>query len=1360
MDARDAKAEPTRRWRWTPWAVSVASVGLLFALVLFGPYLLFKVPPIRAWVLDVQVRELLGEGYRLGVEDVRRLDVGGFILVGVELEARDTGGVWHRVGRADHLSATWSPIAALTGEIRIYRLEATPLSIFLPGLRGLRGQDKEGEREEHDAPSTLPGLRLPWGLPRITVRQLRLAPVAIVDSAGVVAHGGLLRSELTLVRQELIFLIREASVSIPGERILAHFSDARLHWRAGKGELHGLTVSGDRVRGVFHATYDPAETAQPLRVDAALERLDPLLISRHLLPALVIEPGDSLSGGVQLTWRPDAVDIDFVLAGRLLGEACSECSALLTIAPGSLRFDTVVIRADAGRVRGEGAYMSGARELSLSADWVGLDLHSAWLPWLSPLPVRAPIEGAGSATVHLPERGSPSVTGRVRLRGARPWDLGLGEIDFRGTVRFDESIEVDSLHVSAGSGELRARGIWPLGDGQADGIAELDSVSVDVLPERWRAGLSGRVSGQVHLGGPRTDPVLEGALRAEGMSRGAWRAALLTVGSLLFWPRDLRGSATADLWGLRREGGETARVSARISRWNEWLSFTSDLRVKEEDVHLEARLDPAGRLVVDRGSLLSPRVGDWRLEKPFRFAWSPDTLRADSLHLASNGARLRAGGIWVRSTGAIEASLTVDSLRTADLAGILGPNRHWGGTSSLRLRINGALPDPYMTLRFEADSLVAGRFDLGRVSLQAGWVDSVLTVGPVTLQSAQHEVNLPYLRFVPDRSLLSLLGAGDDGTSLIDRLSTSSWSGRIEVERLDLARWGAVFGLGRGGNERRAVALWREVGGRPVPIRIVAPWDLGPATAGAGGLGGELAAVLEVEGTPGEPILAFEGSVDSLSVAGVHAGELTLDLRYAGEQIGIDWLGVTVGDDRSWVEGTYPFALRLLPFRAEPLTRPVAITSQIRNLGVAPLSGFTRWVPDATGRVSGDLRLFGDGTRPDISGRLQLTDGGFRVPGRSERVYEARADAVLSSAGLELRAFEARSGPKGTITATGSINRDREIDLQARAHNIRIFEHGQYEFIATADDIRISTRRSEDDPGFTGRLIGRVEVLAGTMTPDLGGGGGGGAERELPWEVDLDVVIPNRIRVSQTNAQVDLGEGQMHVTYRAPRWNASGNLKILGGTYRLFNNNFTIRDGTVDLRESVTGPEVTVLIDGETYVMLADTTASGAAGNVRVEVRVEGKPDELQITLTSDPPYSPEEIATLLSYGRFLTETGHFQTQRLGQETQGVLFNEIFRRIELSVNDQIPMRTSVAIETGTGDDLWRPRRVRLQQMITPQLTGNYTLGVYEGTNWELSLQYRLSRILYLRAGMVRDRESRPGYNDIYSLDLRCYFEYE
>ena len=185
-----------------------------------------------------------------------------------------------------------------------------------------------------------------------------------------------------------------------------------------------------------------------------------------------------------------------------------------------------------------------------------------------------------------------------------------------------------------------------------------------------------------------------------------------------------------------------------------------------------------------------------------------------------------------------------------------------------------------------------------------------------------------------------------------------------------------------------------------------------------------------------------------------------------------------------------------------------------------------------------------------------------------------------------------------------------------------------------------------------------------------------------------------------------------------------------------------------------------MLIDGETYVMLADTTASGAAENVRVEVHVEGKPDELQITLTSDPPYSPEEIATLLSYGRFLTETGRFQTDRLGQETQGVLFNEIFRRIELSVNDQIPMQTSVAIETGTGDDLWRPRRVRLQQMITPQLTGNYTLGVYEGTNWELSLQYRLSRILYLRAGMVRDRESRPGYNDIYSLDLRCYFEYE
>ena len=55
---------------------------------------------------------------------------------------------------------------------------------------------------------------------------------------------------------------------------------------------------------------------------------------------------------------------------------------------------------------------------------------------------------------------------------------------------------------------------------------------------------------------------------------------------------------------------------------------------------------------------------------------------------------------------------------------------------------------------------------------------------------------------------------------------------------------------------------------------------------------------------------------------------------------------------------------------------------------------------------------------------------------------------------------------------------------------------------------------------------------------------------------------------------------------------------------------------------------------------------------------------------------------------------------------------------------------------------------------------NYSQDLALDPELDLSIHYRLSRVLYLRAGLGRDRRGAGGFDDEYSLDLKCRFEYE
>jgi hypothetical protein len=149
-----------------------------------------------------------------------------------------------------------------------------------------------------------------------------------------------------------------------------------------------------------------------------------------------------------------------------------------------------------------------------------------------------------------------------------------------------------------------------------------------------------------------------------------------------------------------------------------------------------------------------------------------------------------------------------------------------------------------------------------------------------------------------------------------------------------------------------------------------------------------------------------------------------------------------------------------------------------------------------------------------------------------------------------------------------------------------------------------------------------------------------------------------------------------------------------------------------------------------------------------VEVQVQGKPEQLDVSLTSVPTLSEEEIIELLSVGRF-SRTGRFEA---AAETQWILLNTMVDRIESSLLEQSPLFSRVGIAAGdSGED---PLRVTLRPVVTPEFLVHYSQELALDPARELSMNYRLGRGLYLRAGIARDRESSGAFSEEYSLDLR------
>ena len=333
--------------------------------------------------------------------------------------------------------------------------------------------------------------------------------------------------------------------------------------------------------------------------------------------------------------------------------------------------------------------------------------------------------------------------------------------------------------------------------------------------------------------------------------------------------------------------------------------------------------------------------------------------------------------------------------------------------------------------------------------------------------------------------------------------------------------------------------------------------------------------------------------------------------------------------------------------------------------------------------TAGQMRLFGEGTRLEVTGNVGLKDSTVAVRASGDAnlsILQGFNRDIRSSGGATLRAEASGSldHPVFSGSATIESGRIRHLSLPHSLDSI----NGRLSF--DANGIRVDTvraRLAEGDVQFGGRIgvegfaVGDINLtaagtrmrlrypegfqsvidadlslrgrmtsllLGGTVTvhdalysrrfeatPDIfsftGSGASGigvaAAAPALPLRYDVEIVAPNSLRIDNNLARA-VASADLRLTGTYDRPILGGRADIDRGTVTFEGNRYLLTRGTISFANP-TRIEPYFDIEAETRVRVPSQT-------YRVTLAFRGTAKQMTMTLDSDPPLSQVDIVTLL----------------------------------------------------------------------------------------------------------------------------------
>lgn len=1336
------------RWRPLVWLAAVA----LFLYVLFVlPFVLVRNDAFRAWILDEHINGgALPKDWSLRIGRVDRFDPGGLRMRNIRLEHRTPEGVrpWAELGR---LSIDFQLAPLLRRRIRspqlvldslVVRVDEPPPVFARAGSRA--GTPGRGLQE----------------LPSIRVRQFALRRLDIRNAGGSVARGEVVLHDLKHLDGAVGAEIDTVRGEMPSESLLVALVGGRV-----RGQLPDhFTVQGVGLATQgLHSRIDATARLGGGNADSTLATLDwridqlrPARIPRLARYHLPIEDSDSLRGWARVFYASRRASAVLSVSGSVLGAPLDSLEARVAQRGDTLELQDLTLAHRAGAISAAGRVILDSLRVRGHVDFSGVDLTDPALRRWLPKPPRIQADGHVQGRGRL-RGGKPDVAGEVAISRLILQDNPIPSIHVVGRLA-DDLLTIDSLRAGESRAGLLASGAFSLDDRAIRMHALLTNAPMDQWVGPWIHGVpfEGIADGEVTVGGNASSPWIRGRLRARDFQVAEVRCERIDVDSIAggLVPKDLRAH-------LRGHGMNIYGVDLDTTMID--MTWTTTMRVG-----LEARKDslvvtgdvdlvPAepGFLTVESLDLEPGSLAPWSMTEKPRITWRKGASTIEGVRFESTEG-LVTGDLAV---GAGSASMTgsalVEELNLDFLRMLLGlPDSTMVGIVNARAQIGGTPLRPALQGTMEAHDLAVMTWPVGTLRTNFLLSES----GAIRLDSLTAGRGEGYGRLRVPRLTLELpeplpaftKGLKDSLPALFDR---TAMSGSVEVDGLALNRiiHTALAGMPVNGSN----ILAEPVDPMMTRIRTVRAGDNGNGVTLEKAVQGDVRLDVSFSGTAGRPEGTVRGSVGGLQVYQARADSVLFAGAYRNQSAVLDSLVWLRGGKASRATGNLPLIASLVPGRTalEP-DRPLAFDAELPEIDLAVLSALSKQILDPSGILSGNIRLRGTPRKLWPEGALAIRDGGLRIPNREERLRAIQGDIVLDSMGVRIKSLSGAVGREGKIEADGWFRDLNHFELEGKVTNATAFESGLYRFTFDGD---LSAYPIVSPLGSYPQVVGTVTVTEGAIIGDMAKAPlppTSARRRPSPWHAEIDVQAPSNVRMSTAIASVDLGEGELHVSFIDPLLNVSGGIKVLGGRYRIFNNVFSITSGTVEFRDLGRGLEPILDIYADTQVS-SPAVEGEAAQETNIKIHVTGPILDLKVEFSSDPARTEDEIVSLLVMGQLTNPS----TGAVGivDPSRQYLFTELVAQIESQISQLVLPLGNVSLQPGMSPgSAWK---LNVRQTLLPQVSVAYSRELAQAAGEEVSLRYNLRGKLYLNAGLQRKLDAGQ-ITDRYSLDLKLRFEYK
>lgn len=1367
---------------------------LLLALLVLSPFLLIRWSAVRHQALDVSglARILGGTGgtQRVRVDRVGRFGLGGVRLEGVRVESLTRAG-WESWARAGTVDVAWRPQSFLAGQIFLSRVKVDSVRIDLR-KRPVSSDDVAGRpavaAEENSR------WRIEERLQPIRIPELQVSKALFIDGQGKRREASLDLAGVSHLRGRIQATLRHAYLSAVPESLWVTLADGLVDAELPRSAaVTGLVMEGPGLRARLDATWAaPAGPRSgtagsgPDRVTAQLEvrELRPTQVPAARTLPLPWHPTDALSGRIDASGTvgggvPPRWECDLDLAGSLFGTNLDTLLAAGSAGPDTADVREIRLKLGTIGVRGSTHWVrAGTSRADLR--FRGIDLGSPPISlFASGLPVS---DFTGTVRAEADSLGP-------RLQLLAELELEPGNLLNRPISGLTVRVRLDPRVLAVE--EMRTREEPPALFLTGTLLREERTVSVSGMLrgfalEDWvapwiRVPLEGKVDGPFRVEGPLSAPSVEG--HVSGTQIRAAEVYLRTVrvesvsGTIVPWR--LRGTFQAAGLSVYKipldsVAGSVSLADTISTRFSAWRDSTQARLA----VQVISRTE--GAVLFDSFTVNAGRLPPLELEGRSRLDWTPDRVGIDSLRLRLQAGRVGGSG-WIRprpgrpGTEPFAFAAEVAEIDLGILATYLGRSPDdWSGFVTGRFEGEGTLASPVFRFNAEATGLetVDWSWDRLAVAGRAGegiglCIDSLRAVssgftgplpgpepvgpqppGPAVLLRADSLL----ARFaVPWAEAMKALADSSRRSSV---LATARLGGTVTMQRVPAAPF-LIPLLGSRAWEQRRTGFAESTDPMLDRVRVVRPAVESKDPGRTNSLGGSLDLSARIGGTGRAPELSVDLVARGLRVLQAWADSVRVRGSYANSLLTLDSLQWHMGTSLLSVQATVPRDIDLSIPAVRSLDRPMQVRADLKDADLSLLSlvpAVGRVLQDPSGKLNGWVMAGPQAGPGKLAGRLEITDGAFRVANREERLRRMHVVARLDSAGAHIEEATGNLGDQGRVTATGLFRALDNFDANATVRDGLVYDTGNYRFVAEAD---LRARPVADADTLRPQLSGTVRVLEGLITQDLAKPPPAGAvPAKTPWLVDLEVVAPGNFRVNQPQATVDLGEGQLHISFRWPYWNLGGSIQVLSGRYRIFNRSLNITSGTVEFQDTGQGPNPFLDIEAET-----EMAGQGDEPSISVVVTVKGYPAKQEMTVTlsspSHPEYTEAQLIELLSVGQLTS--GSFGSFTANDPTRQALSSELMSQVERQLVGQLPWIDRVQLDGQLGGT--SPMRINLRPIVQPQWSLIYSQDLAASPDREVAVRYRLSNLLFLNAAADRRRNEQGLPTDTYSLDLKVRFEY-